>query len=270
MPLITGSLAFPVLLKTGAAAGNVANFAATAAGTGGASAAVTGGKVLGAALLAKGVSAAKGGVFTNASAAGSAGALHAGGGAAAAVSPLWAHSPAAVAVPGIISSAAVPAVAATGPAAASVPTAGVGVGLGSAAAQTASASPVASAMETVVAHGRQLTMIATVVGIMLMRALINRYCINPPTEPKNRLVRRVSRWAKEEIVAVESEEPEFSPVVMQRPERRRTPKKPAASSGRGPVDITDVETTASTLETQQRRSTVSYVRRNKGKLHRFL
>ncbi|KAL8455713.1 hypothetical protein Emag_000438 [Eimeria magna] len=283
MPLISSLALAPILLKTGGATlattgATSATFAAGTTAAVGGGAAAAGGKVLGIAMLTKGVSsAAKSGAFTKtgAAAAGAAashaaaapGLVATGGGAPAAVLA----GPAVVAAPAIVAAAA-PAVAATAGAPALAPTA----------AGVATAGEVAAAPA---GGGRHFTMIATVVGVMVLRALANRYWLNKPAEAKSRLVRRVCRWSKEEEVAVEAEE-EFGQIPQlpfkdecrsyveagtgaPNPRRLTTEEASRISAARATdAGLTDIETTASTQETRRRR--VSYVRRAKGKLHRFL
>ncbi|KAL8437774.1 hypothetical protein Efla_006666 [Eimeria flavescens] len=296
MPLITSLALAPILLKTGgatlAATGTTASFAAGTTAAVGGGAAATGGKVLGLAMLTKGVSsAAKGGAFTK-TAAGAAGASHAaaasgGGGVTLAAAPaVAAAAPAAVAA-GAPAVVATPA--ATGPAiTAAAPAAAAAAGAGGSVAVPATAAGVAAAGEAAAAPaggGKHFTMIATVVGIMVLRALANRYWVSKPTEAKSRLVRRVCRWSKEEEVAVEAEE-EFGQIPRlpfkdearsyveagtggAKPRRLTKEEESRVSAARATdAGLTDIETTASTHETRRRR--VSYVRRAKGKLHRFL
>ncbi|KAL8444523.1 hypothetical protein Emed_006170 [Eimeria media] len=301
MPLISSLALAPILLKTGSASlaatgATTASFAAGSTAAVGGGAAAAGGKVLGLAMLTKGVSsAAKSGAFTKTGAAAAAGtaATHAAATQAAATHAAAAHAaaapglvaagggapagavlagPAVVAAPAIVAAGA-PAVAAAAPALVPATTAA-----GVAAAGEVAAAPAGG--------GRHFTMIATVVGVMVLRALANRYWLNKPAEAKSRLVRRVCRWSKEEEVAVEAEE-EFGqiPQLPFKDEcrnyyveagtgapnpRRLTKEEESRISAARATDagLTDIETTASTQETRRRR--VSYVRRTKGKLHRFL
>lgn len=288
MPLLTTMAFAPVLLKTGSATlltcGPAAGGGAAVAGGG---AAAAGGKFLGLAVLTKGVSsAAKSGAFTKV-----------GGSAAAAQATVAPASTAAQVASAAPVTAAAPVIAAapilaTGPAGApavvAAPAAAqAAVGTGSA-AMPATATGVVAAGEAAAApaagYGKHFTMIATVLGIMVLRALANRYWLSKPEATKNRLVRRVSRWSKEEEVAVEAEE-EFGqiPQLPFKDERRSYVEAgtgaaaPTGSTGEGgskvstratDAGLTDIETTASTQETRRRR--VSYVRRGRGKLHRFL
>ncbi|KAL8271858.1 hypothetical protein Esti_004248 [Eimeria stiedai] len=290
MPFISSLALAPILLKTGGATlattgATTASFAAGTTAAVGGGVAATGGKLLGVAMLTKGVSsAAKSSAFTKAGAT-AAGTLatHTAAGTAAthtAAAPGLAVTgagapaavlagPAVVAAPAIVAAGA-PAVAATAGAPTLVPTA----------AGVATAGEVAAAP---VGGEKHFTMIATVVGVMVLRALANRYWLNKPAEAKSRLVRRVCRWSKEEEVAVEAEE-EFGQIPQLpfkdeyrsyveagtgAPNPRRLTREEASriSAARATeAGLTDIETTASTQETRRRR--VSYVRRAKGKLHR--
>lgn len=287
MPLNT-SLAFaPVLLKTGGAtlatygAGAPAAFAAGTKAVGG-GAAAAGGKVLGMAMLTKGVSSAvKSGALTNVG--GAVAGHHA---AATAAAPLAAATatpaPTAAAAVSPTAAAAASAPAATAAAAPWVPAAS-GVAANAPAA-AAPAAPAAAAGGS--SYGKHFTMIATVVGIMILRAIANRYWLSKPSASKSRLVRRVSRWSKEEEVAVIADDeffghiPRFPVSSKEEKESKRfveagtgapTPPRRGDDTGsrRGTeTGVTDIETTASTRETQRRK--VSYVRRGRGKLHKFL
>lgn len=287
MPLLT-SLAFaPVLLKTGGATlatyggAPAASFAAGTTAAVGGGAAAAGGKVLGVAMLTKGVSsAAKSGAFTKV---GGVAAGHAAGATAtSSAAPALAAAAAAPAQAAAVPQAAAAAAGAPAAAAQAASTAAAPLPASAVAADTAAAAAPAAA-----GHGKHFTMLATVVGIMILRALANRYWLNKPSASKSRLVRRVSRWSKEEEVAVVADDefgqiPRF-PFKEEKQTRRfleagtgaPTPPRGGeeggsrASATRGTdTGVTDIETTASTRETQRRK--VSYVRRGRGKLHKFL
>lgn len=298
MPLLTTMAFAPVLLKTGGVtlatySPSAAVFTGTTAAVG-SGAAVAGGKALGLAMLTKGVSsAATSGAFAKIG--GSAGAAHAAVAPATAATqavsatPVVVAAPVAAAAPVIATAPAIAAAPAVAPAVAATPAAQAAIAATSSAALPTSATGVVAAGEAAAApaagYGKHFTMIATVVGIMVLRALANRYWLSKPEAAKNRLVRRVSRWSKEEEVAVEADE-EFGqiPQLPFKDDRRSYVEAgtgaAASTGGAGEggsrisatratdAGLTDIETTASTQETRRRR--VSYVRRARGKLHRFL